>query len=392
LVDQPSPTPDVKIYIEPIRTDTFSFEGLQVSTADKVEKNADGLIATWEEKYTDPFMVYSVSGMKKNSSGLTVGMGLDLGANFGGIYKIEFNITFTGTGTFRLYYVNKRTSEISTATITNTSLKNHLTSLINISADLITVTQVNATTKKVSISRVGNGYDDKAYNHKVYAYDISAGLTVTFDPSQEEDRWIENTVEINDSWYYINRVLNNSFGNEPTDDEYWLDQLGLTAAEKTKMKVLLKRSAGCRSKPGYHIYHENKTLLQKLEITSYVSNLRAVYHKLFVEKFYNKQRTTANGTLKNNGNNRTLMHVLSDSRLKTKPNQAELFAMVIVNFNYPGKFPGKITGFIEAINQHSKSKLLALLETPSEIKDRKPKLVSFLTASVINRLYHGFDD
>jgi len=387
FVAQPAPSPKAKIYIEAISNDTFTYEGLNVNSANKVEKNDNGLIAIWEDKYSNPSL--------SNNSGLTIGMGVDMGATFNGFYTIKFNITFSGSGSFRLYSGDRRSSLINTTGLTCSSLKATIVSLTDTQSDKVTVRDSENKTigvpNKISIVRQ-YGSNNQAYNHKIYAYDISSGLSITMTESQEENRWEENSSVVNDGWFYFNKLLNFSFSNNPTTDQYWLDQLSLSNTEKTKLLGLLKKVFGCRSKASYHIWHENKSLFKKLELKSYTMNLRATYHKFFVPRFYDKQRTLANGSLAFNGTSGkdTVAYLLDHPNLKTKPNQAELFAIVLLNYNYPAAYRAKLNALIDAINEHSIPKLKATLAKMSQ--DRKDALNNFISANVKSKLYHGIED
>lgn len=387
IVNTSNPNTATKIYIEPISTNSISYEGLILGEADKVEKTDDGLIAIWETKYDYPIMV--------NNSGLTIGMGVDMGATFSGFYSIKFDIDFNGSGSFRLYSGGRRSNVINNNGLTCGSLKTIITNLINVSSDKITVKDANSLTigvpNKITILR-SNDSNDYAYNHKIYAYDLTGGLIVTFTPSEEDDRWENNTSVLKDSWFYLNKLLNYSFSNNPNTDDYWLDQLGLSVSEKDVLKKLLKKCLGCRSKSSYHIWDENKVIFKKLEIKSYVRNLRATYHKFFIPRFYNLKRPLSDGTLLFNGTQGkdSVEYLLNSSKLKTKPNQAELFAIVLLNYNYPAKYRSNLSSLIDAINQHSISKLKATMSGLS--KDRKVALNNFISATVKSKLYHGIDD
>lgn len=387
LVDQSAPTPKAKIYIEPISNDTLTYEGLNLNSADKVEKNNQGLIAIWEEKYTDPLL--------SNNSGLTIGMGVDMGATFNGFYTIKFNISFSGSGAFRLYSGDQQSDLINTSGLTCSSLTKIIADITDVESGKITITDSNGhktgTPNHISILRQ-YGSNNKAYNHKIYAYDISSGLTITMTSSIEEDRWEENSSVVNDGWYYFNKLLSYSFSNSPSTDDYWINQLNLTSMEKDKLRSLLKKSFGCRSKAGYHIWNENKALFKKLELKSYTMNLRATYHKFFVPRFYDKQRTLANGAMAYNGNSGkdSVKYLLDHPDLKTKPNQAELFAIVLLNYNFPSEYRKKQTNLIKAINQHSIPLLKATLSKMSQ--DRKDALNNFISSTVKSKLYHGIVD
>lgn len=395
-LDQPNPAPDAKIYITAINTDVLSSEGLQLTDANKVEKNGEGLIAIWETKYDYPVMV--------NNSGLTFGMGVDIGATFNGFYSIKFNITFGGSGTFRLYSGGKRTPAISTTGLTCNSLEASIATLLGIAISKVTIKDANngnnGVPNKITILRQ-NDDNDMAYNHMIYAYDLTNSLTVTLTPAEENDRWEDNSSTVKDGWFYLNKLLNYSFNNTPATDDAWLNELGLTASEKTTLVKLLKKCMGCRSKSSYHIWNENKAIFKKLEIKSYVQNLRATYHKFFIPRFYDLKRELSDGTFLDNGrkvqNNvvsekgrDSVQYLLNDVSLKAKPNQAELFAIVLLNYNFPSKYRSKRSELIKAINEHSISKLKATMAGLS--KDRKNALNDFLTSDVINKIYHGIND
>jgi hypothetical protein len=383
-LEQPNPTPVAKIYITAINADTLLSEGLQLTDADKVEKTVEGLIAIWETKYDYPVMV--------NNSGLTFGMGVDIGATFNGFYSIKFNVTFVGSGTFRLYSGGKRTPAISNTGLTCNSLEASIATLLGIAVGRVTIKDANngnnGVPNKITILRQNDG-NDMAYNHMIYAYDLTNSLTVTLTPIGEDDRWEDNSSAVKDGWFYLNKLLNYSFNNAPATDDAWLDELSLNAAEKTTLVKLLKKCMGCRSKSSYHIWNENKAIFKKLEIKSYVQNLRATYHKFFIPRFYNLKRELSDGTFSEQGKD-SVQYLLNHASLKAKPNQAELFAIVLLSYNFPSKYRSNHSELIKAINEHSISKLKVTMAGLS--KDRKNALNSFLTADVIDKIYHGISN
>lgn len=386
-----------KIYIEAIDTASLTFEGISLTTAAHVISNGDGLRAVWDGATTRYFENIEMA----NSSGLTAGMGMDMGAAFAGMYTITMTISLSGTGTFRLYSGGRRTEALNT-TLGCTALKNAIVGLIEeFDAAHVTVKdsdgETDGTPSQIKITRQSSqneGTTNIAYNHRIYVYDLTGAASVTLSPTNEADRWIENTNAVNDSWFYVNRVFNHAFSNNPPagDTYYWLNQLTMTQAERDKLKAVLKKCLGCREKSSYYLWDENSALIKKIEFKSYVQNLRAVYHKLFVDRFYNKQHTTANGTMVNNGSggNSSIKYILEHTDLKTKPNQAELFAMVLLNFNLPVNYRTRREELITAINEHSMPKLIRALRSLSG--DRKTAMDNFLTANVKEKLYHGIYD
>lgn len=391
-VDQPAPNPKARIYIEPISTDTLTFEGLDLKKATRVEKNNDGLLAVWGNRYDNPrLQLYS---------GLSIGIGVDVGALFHGIYTIEFEISFTSTGTFRLYSGDKRSDLIDSSKLTCTSLQKIIANISNVPSGKISVKDSSGHTtgipKTIVITRE-KGSNFKTYNHKIYASDIEpSGFTVTFTPSKEEDRWKENNTTGNKDWQYFNRLLNYSFSNTPSnngDEDDWLNNINLNNSDKEKLVTVLKKSFNCQWKAGYHIWDENKTLFQKLELKSYVQNLRATYNKIFIPRFY----SISNKSL-------SIEYLLK--KINTNPNQAELFALVLYNYNLPSAYVASSVRdqLIKAINTHSKKELITAIElknlkSKEKIKPfymdrgRRDALKDFVnSSSVILKLYHGIND
>lgn len=375
-----------KIYVEIIDAETLFSENLDLINANKIEKNSDGLLAIWESHYDYPTL--------KNNSGLTVGMGVDIGATFNGIYSIEINIVISGSGAFRLYSGCRKSAAINT-NVNCPELKNILVTLLNISSNRIRVENSNGQQSgnpaKILITRQNDG-NDMAYNHRIYVYDLTSTASVQLTPNSESQRWKEIQNEIKDSWLYYNKLLNVSFSNNPPDVNYWLDQLGISPMEQDNLKIYLKRCFGCRSKSSYHIWDENKELIKKVEFKSYVRNLRATYHEFFIPRFYNLQRELEDGTSRYNGTNGnfSVQYLLNDSRLKSKPNQAEFLAIVLLNYNLPSRYRNRIGELIEAINQHSIPKLKKAIR--GSYSGRIAALDNFIGPSVKSKLYHGIED
>ena len=390
---------DKKIYIEPICAQALSFEGINLDTANELEKTTNGLLAIWNSDSNGKKIYYDhpIFGSNQNS-GLTIGMGVDFGAGYNGIYEIQINISLSGTGTFRLYYGASKTQPIN-INVTCKQLKGEIAKLLDIQPVKIKIFDSSnkenseQSPVKITITRKYDAVNNRAYNHMIYAYNIDSTATVTLTPANESDRWKEISDSINDDWYYFNRFMNYSFTNgengEPAE-YYWLSQLNLSSQEQEAAKKTLKKSIGCRSKSGYHVFHENKELLKKLELKSYVRNLRATYHKIFIPRYYELTRPIKNGTA-DNAANQTIQYLLNRPALKTKPNQAELFAIALWNYNYPATYTRKIPDLITAINEHSMKKLNAVLNDAQG--PRKEALKAFTDRDAVkSKLYHGLDD
>lgn len=377
-----------KIYVEIIDVETLTFENLNLNNANKIEKNSDGLLAIWENHFDYPIL--------SNNSGLTFGMGVDIGASLNGIYRIEINIVISGNGTFRLYSGSRRSESINT-NVTCSQLKSTLATLLNISISSKRITVVNSsgqesgTPAKIIITRQ-NDDSDMAYNHRIYVYDLTSTASIQLTPSSESERWKELPNEINDSWFYYNKLINSSYSNNPPNDDYWLDQLNISQIQRDNLKKYLKRSFGCRSKSSYHIWSDNKELIKKIEIKSYVRNLRASYHEFFIPRYYNLQRTLKDGSSRYNGKDgiSSVQHLLNDPKLNSKPNQAEFFAVVLLNYNLPSLYRKRKTELINAINEHSISKLKKAIRGLSS--DRITALNDFIGPSVKLKLYHEIED
>ncbi|MBC8756562.1 hypothetical protein H2O64_17960 [Kordia sp. YSTF-M3] len=386
-----------KVYVEAMDTESLSFEGLSLSDADEVIKDTNGLKAVWKDKYDHPTL--------QNNSGLTFGMGVDIGATFNGYYEIEIDIQFSGAGTFRLYYGGRRTAAIN-VNVTCASLQTTIRSLIEDNSSRTKVTNstggTSGTPAKIKILRQ-YASNQKAYNHRIYVEDETSTASVTLSPNAENDRWKERTSADNDDWYFYNELLNYSFSNNPVNGFYqhWETAIPGDFADIGPRSKYLKRSFGCRSKASYHIWDEQKDLINDIEIKTYVRNLRATFHKFFIPRFYDLQRTLRDGTQRYNGRKYkngvyseegrdTVQYLLNDTRLKAKPNQAELFAIVLLNYNFPSRYRARRKELIDAINQHSISKIKNAIRGLSA--DRITALNQFIGPSVKSKLYHGIED
>ena len=387
-----------KVYVTELDTASLTFEGLTLSGADEVIKDADGLRAVWKDKYDHPTL--------KNNSGLTFGMGVDIGATFNGYYNIEIDIQLTGTGTFRLYYGGRRTTAITIAGLTCNALRDKIRSLIEDNSSRTKVTNstggTTGTPAKITILRQ-YAKNQTAYNHRIFVDGETGTASVTLSPNAEDDRWKDRASADNDDWYFYNELLNYSFSNNPVNGyyEHWELQIPGGYPAIWDRRKYLKRSFGCRSKASYHIWDEQKDLINDIEIKSYARNLRATYHKFFIPRFYDLQRTLKDGTQKYNGQKYksgvysqrgrdSVQYLLDDTTLKTKPNQAELFAIVLLNYNFPSKYRARRKELIAAINQHSISKLKNAIRGLSA--DRITALNRFIGPSVKSKLYHGIED
>lgn len=388
-----------KVYFIPLDNASVDYDGVKLKDANKLVKNSDGYLAMWESVQDQPKL--------NNNSGLTFGMGVDLGATFRGFYEIEINISFSGTGTFRLYSGPKRSSELSTA-ISAKDLKTAVLDLLDLKSLKSRVTVKDSTGKnqdhpsvgtpaKITILRQASqdpGSTQKAYNHRIYVSDTSSGVSVSLTPDDEDERWKVASGRENEEEYFLNRILNYSFTNDPgSDDEYWLSQIDDVKDDDDKqdeLKLALKKAIGCRSKSGYNNWHQKKDQIKKIELKSYVRNLRAIYHKFFIDRFYNKKRKLKNNSELFNGKsgNDSVQYLLD--KLEVKPNQAELFAIVLLNYNYPKKYRSRHSDLIKAINEHSITKIKYAIRGLDD--GRIGALNNFIGPSVKSKLYHGLDD
>ncbi|MCH8535458.1 MAG: hypothetical protein LAT51_10350 [Flavobacteriaceae bacterium] len=89
-----------KVYVEPVNNDAITTEFLNLNEALALQFIEPNLFAVWET-YGDRLLDLH--------SGLTLGMGIDLGAGFASYYKIEFNIHISGNGAFQLFYGSNKT-------------------------------------------------------------------------------------------------------------------------------------------------------------------------------------------------------------------------------------------------------------------------------------------
>lgn len=391
-----------KVYFIPLDNASVDYDGVKLKDANKLVKNSDGYLAMWESVQDQPKF--------NNNSGLTFGMGVDLGATFRGFYEIEINISFSGTGTFRLYSGSKRSSELSTA-ISAKDLKTALLDLLDLKywKYLTRVTVKDSTGKnqghqsvgtpaKITILRQSSqdsrSSTQKAYNHRIYVSDTSSGVSVSLTPDDEGERWKVASGRENEEEYFMNRILNYSFTNDPgSDDEYWLSQIDDVKDDDDKqdeLKLALKKAFGCRSKSGYNNWHQKKDLIKKIELKSYVRNLRAIYHKFFIDRFYNKKRKLKNNSELPNGTSGQFSVQYLLDKLEVEPNQAELFAIVLLNYNDPNKYRSRHSDLIKAINEHSITKIKNAIKGLDD--GRINALNSFIGPSVKSKLYHGLDD
>lgn len=345
-----------------------------------------------------------------NNSAITVGMGLDIGNAFSGLYKIEF--TIAATGNFRLYYWDKVSAELSYSTLTASQLKIALNSVLfpphleslggdvkTKIKDLVTVTgpvtQGTIKTYTVKINRAMQA----PYSHPIYSAidDLSqVNSNVTFNPAADKDRWKVNTDVEKDSWYYFLKAMNYGFSNEPKangvyDKDFWLKQNSISAADQTLIKNLTRFALGVSRGRSYALYTANKDLLKKVEFKSFVQNMRGIYNEIFIPRYYNKRRPIEDGTTRSNGDHvieSGVMDLLPDIHA---PNQAELHIMASMVFNAGSISSSRATAFINAIKGHSQKSMGALVEML--IKPRRESAYQFThNLTMIKNIYRGVID
>ena len=385
-----------------VTTDDYTYELLSLEGATIVKK---------DNRYLAEFAPI-VDAKLNNNSGITVGMGLDLGNAFNGFYKIEFTIALNtaATGHFRLYYWDNVSDELP-YNITSSQLKNaindilfsdHLSSLTNKQKsaikDVVTVTlppnQGTIKTHTVKIERKLQA----AYFHPMYSAteDLSqVNSNVTFNPAADKDRWEVVADVVKDGWYSVERTMNYSFSNQPNtngvyDKDFWLKQNGISAADQIVIKNIMKFSMGASRGRGYAIYITNRDLVQKVEFKSYVQSLRAIYNEIFIPRFYNARRQNEDGKSYSNGVTIESKVIQSLTNIHT-PNQAELHLMASAVYNSPSTLDNNASSFRAAIKSHGLKALSQLVPALQEGR-RKSSFEFIYSLPMIKNIYRGVID
>ncbi|MBT1689819.1 hypothetical protein [Dawidia soli] len=384
-------------------TDDYTYESLSLEGATIVKK---------DNRYLAEFDSIVDATILGNNSGITVGMGLDLGNAFNGLYRIEFTIAVNtaATGHFRLYYWDNVSDELPYS-ITAIQLKNaindilfsdHLSSLSSDQEDaikeLVTVTsppnQGGIKTYTVKIERKLQA----AYFHPVYSAtdDLSqVNSNVTFNPAADKDRWEVVTDVLKDGWHSVEKTMNYSFSNQPNtngvyDKDFWLKQNGISATDQNVIKNILKFSMGASRGRGYAVYINNRDLVQKVEFKSYTQSLRGIYNEIFIPRYYNARRQSEDGKSYSNGTTIESKVIQGLTGIHT-PNQAELHLMASAVYNSPGTLSGNAGSFKSAIKSHSLKALSQLV--PALRKERQASSYEFIySLPMIKNIYRGVID
>ncbi|MCG2419043.1 hypothetical protein K8089_08410 [Aequorivita sp. F47161] len=390
------------IYIEPVNDNAIMTEFLDLNDVLAIQYLNNNLYATWD--------ILENRILNKNS-GLTIGMGVDLGATFSSYYTVEFTLSIAGSGTFQFYYGNKKSQELN-HNVTNTQLKSELSELIDKDhPNEINITNISSG-KKITIIRnnqTSSNKDRKTYYHKIYVGKTSGSITISLTPQDDGSRWIPIPTTINDSWFLFSNFLDYSFSDNPilppvppvgityysdpdnNETYFWLNNsfINLNLLEKEKILMIFKRSFGNRKNAGINYWSAYKEVLKKFELPSYVLNMSAAY-ELFKNRFFNKNAIIKNGALSRNypvGS--TIEEFLAESNLICKPNQVELLAISLYTYvKGAGEFKNKKLAFIKAINQHSYK---ALKSTVSNMDSNRLKVLDKFYLSAKTKLYHDLD-
>jgi len=393
-----------KVDAEPtVTTDDYAYESLSLEGAKIIKKDT---------RYVAEFTPM-VDATLDNNSAITMGMGLDLGNAFVGLFEIKFTMALNtaATGHFRLYYWDNVSAELAynltasqlkdaiNSVLISTFVSNLTTAQKNLIKGLVKVDELtpSGTTKtfSVTINRKFQG----AYFHPLYSAtdDLSqVNSNVTFNPAADKDRWEIKTAVKKDDWYTYVKTMNYGFSNQPKtngvdDEDFWLKQNGISATDQTLIKNIMKFALGVSRGRSYAIYRNNNDLLRQVEFKSYIQNLRAIYNEIFIPRFFNTNRQNQDGQNLSNGSPTIQGTIIDGLTTAHAANQAELHLMASAIFNAPGTITSNATKFKNAAKSHSLKELAELVKKMR--KERHNSTYQFIySLTMIKNIYRGIID
>lgn len=376
-------------YLQLAGGDSLTFEGTNFLNSTLTLTGA--IVGKVSPNYYAEFSHY-IDYTHDNNSGMTTGMGMDLGTSMHGIYSINFSIQVNtaATGSFKLSQGSKISSSINYNAVTTSLIMNAIVDLLDQNAvisvadedrDLVTVKKDGAVSNKynIQIKREKRA----AYMQRIFCCnaDLTANTEITFiySPSADEG-WAERDSIIDSEYYILIRTLNHSYNNSPPSDDYWLTSNtydavnrpnGMNATEKIDFLKYFKLILGCNRGKGYSVFLQHRGLIEKFEYNSYIQHMRANYNEFFLNRYYYPTYSVPDiaDPQKNAYNIQGL--IVNDQRIRTKLNQGELYFLSNIGFNLPSRLSSKQAVYIDLINRHDWIGLIELTRSLGLSSDRR---------------------
>ena len=346
---------------------------------------------------------------KYNGSGLTFGVGIDIGGAFTKSYqrKITYRINFLNSVTnYKLGLARKVSSNISYSTDMTTVLKNAVIELLK--GHLIDSTgqgyqrllecNYNSTTKQsnpVTITKI---------NNLEYLININAPpafLNPNDIYSRTTDVTILNLTLSNperevfiEAWSKIKKIFLKSFNitiptfaNTSLEND-WLNNnmqcyelAGITnSSDQLKLQNIIKGLFGVRGGMCWVQFRNNFHLIRKFQFglaQYYVYHIRTVYNDFYLESYYNKAMNTLKGGI--NG-----------TEIKVKLNEVEKYLLASIQYNQ-----GSINKWNKllrvVVNSHDIAKLKEIANSVAWGDDNRSSRINNFINSSKSKLYHDVE-
>lgn len=338
-----------------------------------------------------------------NGSGLTFGVGIDIGGGFTKKYqrKITYKINFLSSVTsYKLGLARKVSSNVTYSTDMTTTLKNvvvellkgHLIDskgqayrrLLECSNTPVTITKVNNLEYLIDINA------PPAFLQPNDIYSRTTGVTISNLTSSNTER-----AEFVEVWSKIKKIFLKSFNiTIPTFansslENTWLNnnmqcyiEAGITnATDQLKLQDIIKGLFGVRGGMCWVKFRNHFHLIRKFEFglaENYVYHLRTVYNDFYLESYYNVAINTLKG-----GSNGT--------EIKVKVNEVEKYLLASIQYNQGSINTSRKKLLRVAINSHDFTKLKEIANSVSwGDANRSTRINNFIESSK-TKLYHGVE-
>ncbi|XXF74946.1 hypothetical protein P2318_17895 [Myxococcaceae bacterium GXIMD 01537] len=306
-----------------------------------------------------------VGAVMDNASGVTMGMGLDLGAGFeAGVtstYQIELTASSPPAGEFTLYYGNE-----ALAGIPYSASAVALAEKLKASPDLAAVLERGL----LKVTKAGNRWtltiknatyrvDERARSIFLQRFSTGGNAQLRIVGGNPDDA-ADSTGRFAEDWTNFERVMNHSHAYGTTGDG-WLG--GLPEADRPLFKALARKCFGVQQGGAWVLRQRNKALFDAFAIPDWVRHLRAVQAFIMVPKYHQDAAARL------------------QPRLTASMNEFERYVMNSITWNHRSSFTGsgstaqKVRDFFSlGINSHNLARIHRAVQLCGAYPRRKEQI------------------
>lgn len=354
-----------RYYIELAKAEDIAFYNLNLEGATVLYDSTRQVhMAVLQDSFdgTEYYDKYGVNKDGTDQSGLSFGIGVDIGNKYAELYKVNFTVEIdnnAGLTCFNLYYHQKISSDLDCYSITREGLQNAIFYLLKLNAyrddnknNIIVsepVVNGSTTTFNVEIKRRNHF----AINGKIYSATTdlaSLNPAISISPINEIDRWTYLSDNESNGWSEFVSLMNKSFsGNPPSgDSDYWLKQNGMTTSEQAAFKETVKKMMGIRHPVATDLFLTWESLIMKFTLTKYVQHIAATYQVTALTSY-----------------NYTVIETnIINNLVSAKLNQFEMYLLTSLAWLSPGKIAAtdRKSNVIRSIQKHDYNEIKAHID------------------------------